>query len=234
MRPYYQDENCTIYHGDSFSILPGLDKADLLLTDIPYGEVNRDSKWCSRFNMDKGDADIADFNISELAKILTDATTGTIHVFCGWEQFSTIIAIACREGFSVRPFIWEKTNPPPLNGQYLYVSGVELAVYGKKPGAVFNASCITAVMRYPLESVNYGHPTPKSLKLFTRLVDISSNPGQLVIDPFMGSGTTLRASKDLGRRSIGIELNEKYCEIAAKRLEQIALPLDFSHKQENK
>jgi len=70
-------------------------------------------------------------------------------------------------------------------------------------------------------NVNQGlHPTQKPLKLFSYLVQTYSNPEQTILDPFMGSGTTLRAAKDLNRKCIGIELEEKYCEIAVKRLQQ--------------
>jgi DNA modification methylase len=67
------------------------------------------------------------------------------------------------------------------------------------------------------------HPTQKPLALFSRAIRNSSAPGDLILDPFMGSGTTLRAAKDLGRRGIGIEIEEKYCEIAAKRMGQETL-----------
>jgi site-specific DNA-methyltransferase (adenine-specific) len=70
-----------------------------------------------------------------------------------------------------------------------------------------------------------GHPTPKPLDMMSFIVRISCRPGGLVVDPFMGSGTTLRAAKDLGRRAIGIELDERYCEIAANRMRQEVLPL---------
>ncbi len=68
-----------------------------------------------------------------------------------------------------------------------------------------------------------GHPCPKPMPWLTWLVGLTSRPGETVIDPFMGSGTTLRAAKDLGRKAIGIEIEERYCEIAVKRLSQETL-----------
>jgi site-specific DNA-methyltransferase (adenine-specific) len=65
-----------------------------------------------------------------------------------------------------------------------------------------------------------GHPCPKPIKTWTRLLERVSRPNELIVDPFMGSGTTLRAAKDTGRRAIGIEIEEKYCEIAANRMAQ--------------
>ena len=69
------------------------------------------------------------------------------------------------------------------------------------------------------------HPAPYPLTLAERCIRLSTWPGEIVFDPFMGSGTTLRAAKDLGRRAVGFELSEAYCEIAAKRLAQEVLPL---------
>lgn len=69
------------------------------------------------------------------------------------------------------------------------------------------------------------HPTTKPIRLMKDLVSLFSNSGEMILDPFMGSGTTLRAAKDLGRRAIGIELNERYCEIAARRMGQEVLAL---------
>ena len=70
-----------------------------------------------------------------------------------------------------------------------------------------------------------GHPCPKPISAWSWLLDKVSQEGETVVDPFMGSGTTLRAAKDLGRKAIGIEINEEYCEIAATRLSQEVLPL---------
>ena len=71
-----------------------------------------------------------------------------------------------------------------------------------------------------------GHPAPKPLGLFRLLIERWSMTDTTILDPFMGSGTTLRAAKDLGRRAIGIEIEERYCEIAAKRMSQLAMSLD--------
>ena len=77
---------------------------------------------------------------------------------------------------------------------------------------------------FTVPRVNGQHPTEKPVRLYREFVALFSEPGDIILDPFTGSGTTLRAAKDLGRRAIGIEIEERYCEIAAKRMEQGALP----------
>jgi hypothetical protein len=82
------------------------------------------------------------------------------------------------------------------------------------------------VLRFMADKDDYAlHPTPKPVALLCYLIDKVSRPGDLILDPFMGSGTTLVAAKRLGRRAIGIEIEEKYCEIAARRIQEASMPL---------
>lgn len=104
-----------------------------------------------------------------------------------------------------------------MNGQHIWLSSVECCVFGKKQGAVFNEHCKSSVWRYPVERGKL-HPTQKSLKLFKYLIETSSNRGELILDPFSGSGTTLLAAKELGRNYIGFELSKDYCNIIKNRL----------------
>lgn len=101
------------------------------------------------------------------------------------------------------------SNPSPMNGEYLWLSSIECCVYGKFKGAVFNERCKGAVWRYPTVR-GKKHPTQKPLKLFEYLISVSSNPDDVVFDPCFGSGTTIQAAKNLGRKYIGIEINPDY------------------------
>jgi len=193
IKPYYQDDYATIYHGDCLEILPQLPKADLVLTDPPYG--------LNKFNEDKLNLDW--FYQLKGPLIFTPGIANMFFypkpdwVMCWYKPASTS---RTRYGFNC----WE-----PI---YLY----------RTMSSTKSPDVIVQPVSKQLEAE--GHPTPKPYKLFCDLIKQYSIYNNLVIDPFLGSGTTLRAAKDLQRKSIGIEIEEKYCEIAAKRLNQEVLP----------
>lgn len=219
MKPYYDHGGIVIYHGDCREVLPTLGKFDLLLTDMPYGEVTRDSGGLR--NLDKGAADTVTATPDWVASA-TATLCPSAYVFCGTDQVSSLRAGYVAAGKTTRLCIWEKTNPSPMNGEHLWLSSLECAVFARSSGAIFNERCSSAVWRCPVAN-DTEHPTPKPVKLFRRLIAASSNPGALVVDLFMGCGTTLLAAKQSGRRAVGVELVERYCEIAAKRLSQEVL-----------
>lgn len=189
---------------------------DLVLTDIPYGEVNRESNGLRV--LDKGKADIFDMDIVELTCAISRICRGSIYMFCGTEQVSQIRRELIEQDFSTRLCIWEKTNPSPMNGQYLWLSSIECCIYGKRPNATFNERCKSSVWRNVCGE-SKEHPTQKPFDLIHYLLSVSSNKGQIVFDSFMGSGTTAVACERLGRKWFGCELEPKYVEIANKRIE---------------
>lgn len=195
---------------------------DLVLTDIPYGEVNRQSNGLRL--LDKGNADIVGFNLQNMIDELLRICVGSLYIFCGWSQLPIIKNTFIKNGLSTRVIIWEKTNPSPMNGDYIWLSGIEPAVYGKRKNATFNEHCKNTVLRYSSGN-SKSHPTQKNIKLFQELIKISSNKTDLILDPFLGSGTTAVAAKQLNRNFIGIEISEKYCNIANQRLRQEVLPI---------
>lgn len=117
-----------------------------------------------------------------------------------------------------------------MNGEHIWLSGIEVCVFGKRKNAYFGAFCKNTVWKGNSDLKQW-HPTQKPIWLFHKLIEASSQLGKTVIDPFMGSGTTLRAAKDLGRKAIGIEIEKKYCDIAISRLQQEVLPLDGNTRQ---
>lgn len=180
---------------------------DCVLTDIPYGEVNRDSNGLRI--LDKQDADIVTFDLCELTRTLCSKTSGSIYMFCGIEQVSDIRRTMVEQGLSTRVIVWEKTNPSPMNGEYLWLSGIELCVFGKKKGATFNLKCKNSVLRFPCGTHDI-HPTQKPVDLFRYLLQASTNEGDTILDPFMGGGTTAIACIKDKRHWIGFEINKEY------------------------
>ena len=187
---------------------------DLVLTDIPYGEVNRSG---GLRDYDKGEADVVTFDLNELTKTLCDKTRGSIYMFCGTEQVSEIRRTMVQQGLSPRLVIWEKTNPAPILGQYMWLSGIECCVFGRKPKATFNLFCKNSVLRFPCGERDI-HPTQKPVDLFRYLIQASSNEGDIVLDPFIGSGTTAVACIKEKRHFIGFELNTEFYKSCCKRV----------------
>jgi DNA modification methylase len=188
---------------------------DLVVTDIPYGEVNRKSAGLR--NLDKDKADVVNFNLPDLVDELCRLTKGSIYIFCGINQVSTIRETMTKNKMSTRLCIWEKTNPSPMNGDKIWLSGVEACVFGKFPKATFNEHCKNTVFKYPCGR-NKIHPTQKPEELIERLVLASSNVGDLVLDPFSGSGTTAVVCKKNSRNFIGFELDKEYYDKAVDRI----------------
>ena len=113
---------------------------DLTLTDIPYNVVNRKSNGLRNLNKEK--ADVLMFNINIFLEEVYRVTRKSVIIFCSKEQFSSIYSFFADKKGTTRAIVWEKTNPSPMNGQHIYLSGVELAVWFKYSGnKTFNSHC---------------------------------------------------------------------------------------------
>lgn len=212
MRPYYEENGITIYHGDCREILPTLPKVDLVLTDPPYG-------------IGFGEYESYKDNPSGYAEFIWGVCAETeTKIENGWMcVFQT--AKKCREWHTIFPREYRLIACPKTFVQMFKVKGPTWATdyallwpvgepVQRGKGRDWKVSD-TANMRF-----DRGHPCARPLTQTSYLVECLSEFDNTVLDPFMGSGTTLRAAKDLGRKAIGIEIEEKYCEIAAKRLSQ--------------
>lgn len=202
MRPYYEQDGITIYHGDCREILPAI-TADVVLTDPPYG-VNKDYGQYADSVIALGET------VGAVLPMLR-AITGRQLITCGigniW-RYPPADWVLC----------WWKPNAMTRSKVANANIWEPILVYGCKGFGVDGV--VATITPQP-----NGHPCPKPLKLFTWLLARASTATDVVLDPFVGSGTTLRAAKDLGRRAIGIEIEERYCEIAARRLDQTVLAL---------
>jgi DNA modification methylase len=194
---------------------------DLLITDIPYNEVNRDSNGLR--TLDKGIADNAEMDLSVFLSQAIRICDGSFYIFCGRLQYSFLDKFLRDYDISTRCIVWEKTNPSPMNGDKIWLSGIELCSYGKKHGAVFNSKCRNTVIKYKTGQNETEHPTEKPVRIMNDFILTSSNEGDVIFDPFMGSGTTGVACMQLGRNFIGCEIDPKYFAMARKRIEQAAM-----------
>lgn len=219
----YHDKSGMLFYADCLDIMKEMDDAsvDFTLTDIPYDEVNRDSNGLR--NLNKGNADIITFDLDEFLKQVYRVTSNSICIFCGRAQFSQIYQFFANIGKgTVRPIIWEKTNPSPMNGQYIYLSGVEMGLWYKKQGAkTFNAHCKNSVFHYP-NGRSKLHPTEKNHDLLKDLIQDNSNEGQVIFDPCCGSVAHCLVAEELNRKYIGVELDDKYFNISVDRMKGVA------------
>jgi len=205
-KPYYQDEAVTIYHGDCREIVPELGKFDLVLTDPPYG-CSATTGWGGKYDSFeiRGDKDtgLRDWLISALS--------------CPWIIFGSprIKRPDCKA-----VLIWSKGDhtgmgdlsfPWKPDFEEIYINGK--CFFGRRTSSVlrFNARIDSG----------RAHPTEKPVELMSELIKKCS--ADIILDPFAGSGTTGRAAKDLGLKAVLIEIEERYCEIAAGRMRQEVL-----------
>jgi DNA modification methylase len=213
-------ERGILINEDCIKVMRSLDNdiINLTLTDIPYDNVNRSSNGLR--NLDKGNADILTFNLKSFLDELYRITKGTIIIFCGMNQVSEIFNYfdnyAKQHKGTVRQLIWKKTNPSPMNGDYIYLSGIENAIWFKKKGGIFNAHCKSNVFEYPCGRSKL-HPTEKNHQLITDLILDNSNENDIIFDPCCGSGSHCLMAKENNRRYLGIELNTEYFNVAKNR-----------------
>ena len=203
---------------------------DLILTDPPYN-ISRKTGFSggggvARFatvSMDFGAWDHQEINLSTLAKNAYRAVRkgGTVIIFYDIWKLSRVAEAMTTAGFVQLRFIeWLKTNPVPLNSQRNYLTNSrEIAVVGVKTSKpTFNSVYDNGLYQYPIPRGVRLHPTQKPLKLFVDLVAKHSNPGDLVVDPFIGSGTTAVAALQQGRTFAGCDTDKGYAKTARKRV----------------
>jgi site-specific DNA-methyltransferase (adenine-specific) len=230
VKPYYQDSAVTIYHADCRTIIPHITESVYLeLTDPPYGGglavdfadrfKSKAGKWWK--NSDRAHqqrhipihGDDSPFNPEILLSVPAKA-----RVLWGANWY------ASRLPDSGGWWIWDKRNGKrDVSEADWPMSEAELAWTNIGKGVRIFRHTWFGLIR-DSERGEHNHPTQKPVELMKWCIEMSKCPaGEIVLDPFMGSGTTLRATKDLGRKAIGIEIEEKYCEIAAKRMAQEVL-----------
>lgn len=258
---YYSEENIDLYCGNSFNILKKLEEksVDLIFADPPYflssnGMTNSGGKMVS---VNKGDWDTSltfkekhKYN-REWLKLCKNVMKddGTIWVSGTLHNIYSIGFALEEEGFKILNNItWQKTNPPPNLGCRNFTHSTETVIWAKKDlkkakhyfnyeemKKVNNNKQMKDVWSGSLtkkSEKSYGkHPTQKPLYLLRRIITASSKIDSIVLDPFLGSGTTGVACKELNRKFIGIELEKNYLEIAKKRIKNTETKGENKHER---
>lgn len=211
--------------GDSLEIMKKLpDKCiDLVLTDPPYGMAYQSSR-----RTDKHEKIALDDNIdwfpsfaNEIYRILKDDTH--VYIFCNEYAISHFRDSLESAGFvNKRTLVWVKNNHTSGDLEGDYANKTEFVLYAHKGRRLLEGGRDTNVLNFSRVSSD-NHPTEKPVDLCSYLLQKSTQPSEIVFDPFLGSGTTAVASKQSKRNYIGIELSQKYVDVANERLKQDSL-----------
>ena len=227
---YYSDEKAGIYilHGDCRDFLPHLPKVDLVLTDPPYG-INNAKNSLINNGVSKGAYEGGHF--VDNAEYVFDVIVPVV---------KRLIETSARVVLTPGQVNIYKYPEPQHMGVFFYPASPSVSrwgmrlwqpilYYGKDP---YQGRLRPDSKRATDSDRETDHPCPKPLGQWKWLLDRTSLEGETILDPFMGSGTTLRAALDLGRKAIGIEIEERYCRIAVERLRQTVLPLQVSNSHD--
>ena len=226
------EENYKIHLGDSYKLIKQIptNSVDLILTDPPYNLSNYSTgniklSWRKDINNDVAEWDKVEFKpnewVEEFKRILKP--TGNIFVFCSYNLIGK-----WHEAFDTFQFmVWHKTNPVPKVLRAGFLNSCELIVCMWNKGHTWNFSnqremhnfIETPICMGPERIKNPFHPTQKPVKVLEHIIKVASKGGDIVFDPFMGVGSTGAAALNLGRKFIGIEIDEKYLKAADKRLQ---------------
>lgn len=228
MESYYEHAGVAIYHGDCREVIPALGPVDSVVTDPPYG-VGLTAKRAKQ----RGGGVVSRTGSYSFADTVEYVETVVVPIvqLCRERARCVVLTPGTRN-------LWRYPEADDVGcfysaagtgmGRWGFTCSQPILFYGSDPylrtqqGSRPNSCGQT----YPNDANEQAHPCAKPLPMMRWLVWRSSLPGETVLDPFMGSGTTLVAAKYSGRRAIGIEIEERYCEIAAKRLAQEVLDME--------
>jgi len=243
MKPYYEHAGITIYHGDCREIIPTLGAITAVVMDPPYcsggfneagkraakgmglrSETIRDVGWFTNDNMTTaGAAWLLSFVAGWCCRNLVDG--GTLTAFTDWRMVPNLAPAIEGSGLRYQNLlVWKKPNFglgtgfKPQHELAMHFSKGTPTYYALNSGNVIDSARVNSVDRH--------HQTEKPVELMQEIIRVVCDSSGVVLDPFMGSGSTLCAAKTLGIKAIGVELSEKYCEIAARRLEQEVFQFD--------
>src|SRR5574341_437969 len=246
MNTYYEDSAVSLYHADAREVLPTLDPVDFIFTDPPYGHNNNDGDLIHRREEALGLVKRGLSDAGAARPIANDGPEANALVQWFFREANRLLrsggcCCCCCGGGGPDPqfarwalwmdeaigfkhaVVWDKGG---LGMGWHYRRNYEFVLIAEKRGGAchwFGGNDVPNVVRIPGPKPTEGsHPTPKPPALMRWFLNLHSQPGDMVLDPFAGAGTTLVEAKRMGRRAIGGEIDERWCEMAAERLSQQA------------
>jgi len=241
MTPYYSAEGVDIYLGDCREVMRELGPVDHMITDPPYSAHTHAKQWIGSALTDDGKPRVSTAHkelgfdslspelMRDVCKEAKRLTKRWSLAFCDVESIWLWKECMQVSGLDyVRACIWDKVDSAPQFTGDRPANSAEGIICAHQPGKKrWNGGGARSVLRHAVNAEKGAkpHPSTKPEPLMGELVQLFTDVGELILDPFGGSGTTAVAAKRLGRRCILIEQQEKYCEIAAKRLSQSVLPM---------
>lgn len=230
LKPYYQNELVTIYHGDCLEILPELEPVDLVLTDPPYGiNIIRNGK-CGGVDNKTKKAKMG--NYSHLKNDWDKVKPKQEFFYFILKKSKNQIIFGANHFISKIPIdsscwiVWDKDN------QKSSFADCELAWTSFKTSVKKYRFMWNGMIQEDMKNkeVRY-HPTQKPVKLFKMILNDYSKENETILDPFLGSGTTAIACSLLNRKCVSIEIDEKSCEVSAKRCEEVLTDLSMEEQE---
>lgn len=228
IEPFYKDDFVTIYNADCREVMNLLPAGSvrLVIADPPYGINYRSNHRREKFDKIEGDDLFRGGWLKNAARIAT--ASGTVYVFANENSLDATKKAMLEHNFEMNTMlVWDKMNS---SGGDLsdYARRCEFILHGSKrykAKAKLSGSRDSNLISIPrVPPMTRQHPTEKPVLLLNYLVMKSCQPTEIVLDPFCGTGATLLAARQLGRKAIGIEIDERYCQIAKNRLTQSPLP----------
>ena|SRR3990167_1746486 len=250
-KPFYEEDGITIYCGDAHKILPLIDKVDMIFTDPPYGHNNNNGDLIHHWEKVLGKSE----KVNESRPIQNDGIEANDLVRWLFKESKRVLAedgcccCCCGGGGGPDPqfarwslwmdeylsfkqmVIWDKG---PMGMGWHYRRSYETVLVGSK-GKKCRWYDSTDKIENIIRPGDYGikkiipsakdHPTPKPMELSRHFIKLHSRPGDVILDPFCGAGSTLEAAKETGRKAIGIDLEDRWLELSIKRLRQEILKI---------
>ena len=231
IKSYLSDK---VVKGDCYELLEGLEanSIDLIVTDAPYVLNSGSSSFsgCKLYGSDKLSEICNGYDVDRFFDLCSRVLKKVnIFAFCSNSQIPDILNWTRNKGLIYNVLIWHKTNAIPFC-KYSWKPDIEYIIHIRESGACFNgydSKICSKVYSSITNPSKFGHPTEKPLPLLSKLISVGSNENDIILDPFLGSGSTIVACQKLNRKAFGFEVKKEYCDIIKKRVNNLKKQMDF-------